>query len=439
MMKKVVLLVDNKHRDLPGAVLIAHHLESLGIECHLQPLEAWRGCLYAFKPDMIIFNHLLGSHLVKYSQELHKMGILVGVLPNEGILYNEEVLEFNASKYHNDAHIDVFFCWNNVHKEALQKALNGTETQVVTVGVPRFDFYFEPLKNSSRASDNTLLICTNFVFAQFLEKDKSIGDGLFAPWKDRIPSYKNYWEIIRVNHDSRAKFLLFLQEIADSFSGNIILKPHPGEDKNFYSEWLSNQTEEVRNKIEYNTTDYVWDLIPKCAVEIACETCTTTLESWISGKPTIELLLNKHPVFYKEFITKMTDSCDDPKNIIQLIDRLIKNPSQECFATMREEHLAKWCDSPCGKSSYKMAKIIRDLLERSKEKNVVFDFSHMRKGIKLSVLNFFDLPYNYDPLLALKLSINPNKYREKVRVYRKTIKPSDIRFWKQKISALLGK
>jgi len=36
--RNVVILVDNKIRDLDGAELIAHHLRGLGIQCHLEPL-----------------------------------------------------------------------------------------------------------------------------------------------------------------------------------------------------------------------------------------------------------------------------------------------------------------------------------------------------------------------------------------------------------------
>ncbi len=119
--KRVVILVDNKRRDLLVAALIGHHLEQLGLECHLEPLEAYRGVLAAYRPHLILSNHLTAPHLVAWSQRLAELGVLCAVLPNEGICYDEAELEYNAGKFHNGAHIDLFFCWNEPHQRALRK------------------------------------------------------------------------------------------------------------------------------------------------------------------------------------------------------------------------------------------------------------------------------------------------------------------------------
>src|SRR5258706_9352795 len=89
---RAVLLVDSKTRDLPVAALIAHHLNALGVDCFLEPLEAYRAVLGAYRPQLILFNHLTASHLVDYSKRLAQMGVLTAVLPNEGILYDSEVM-----------------------------------------------------------------------------------------------------------------------------------------------------------------------------------------------------------------------------------------------------------------------------------------------------------------------------------------------------------
>ena len=94
--KRVVYLVDNKNRDLMGASLIAHYIRESGHECFLEPLEAYQAALGAHKPHLMIFNHLLASHLAAYSRRLNSLGIKVAVLSNEGILYDKDVLDFNS-------------------------------------------------------------------------------------------------------------------------------------------------------------------------------------------------------------------------------------------------------------------------------------------------------------------------------------------------------
>lgn len=41
-----------------GDALIAHELGKLGIDCHLEPLQSWQAAVYAYEPNLVIFNHL---------------------------------------------------------------------------------------------------------------------------------------------------------------------------------------------------------------------------------------------------------------------------------------------------------------------------------------------------------------------------------------------
>ena len=76
----IVILIDHKGRDLMGAALIAHHLEQMGHEVHLEPVEAYKSVINAWNPSIVIVNHLGHSNMTAYSAELHQLGILVGVL-----------------------------------------------------------------------------------------------------------------------------------------------------------------------------------------------------------------------------------------------------------------------------------------------------------------------------------------------------------------------
>jgi surface carbohydrate biosynthesis protein len=171
----VVILVDNKIRDLNVAALIAHHLETMNVPCQLEPLEAFRAAVGAYRPGMIIFNHLNASHLASWSRRLAELGVLVGVVPNEGFVYDDESRPFMAGRYHK-AHVDHFFCWNRMHGEALRAESAEKARNVHVVGVPRFDFYFEPWSKLQppappKTSRPRVLVCTNFVLTWFAEED----------------------------------------------------------------------------------------------------------------------------------------------------------------------------------------------------------------------------------------------------------------------------
>ena len=193
MRPRVVVLVDSRLRDLAVATLIAHHLDRLGVDCFLEPLEAYRAVLGAYRPNLILFNHLTAGHLVAYSKRLAGMGVLTAVLPNEGILYDPYDLKFSAGAHHSGAHIDYFFCWNEPHRAAIvENALPGAHVEAI--GVPRFDFYFEPWSRAFRVAGRRprsrprILLCTNFLYAWFWKRPRNRRTGSSPPGRTAFRS-----------------------------------------------------------------------------------------------------------------------------------------------------------------------------------------------------------------------------------------------------------
>jgi surface carbohydrate biosynthesis protein len=430
--KNVTLLVDNKWRDLMVATLIAAQLERAGLRCHLEPLEGWRGALAAHKPNLIIFNHLTASHLVEYSRRLADMGVLTAVLPNEGILYDTDVMDYNAGKHHNGAHIDLFFCWNEVHRQALLRCGFDRNTQIEVIGVPRFDFYFAPwsgafdLQPARPAARPRVLICTNFVFARYFDLPQSVAGEYFREWTC-IPGYRDYWSLIKVNHASRAMFFPFLEKAVAARKFDITLRPHPNEDRALYQKWHDRLSPELKKSVSLDPGANITQLLLNCDVEVACETCTTTLESWVAGKPTVELVLQKHPVFFHPDIANLGPVCDDPSNIAATIEQALLQKPDAATQRQRAEHLRQWCDSPKGDSAAKMAEAVVKSLENQPEPDwSKLRLADFRRGAKLKLLKRLGLPYHFDPLLGVK-KWGGGRYKIKAQAYRKSIRPSDVR------------
>jgi surface carbohydrate biosynthesis protein len=431
--KSVVMLVDNKRRDLMVATLIAHQLEQQGLRCHLEPLQSYRGALAAYRPALILFNHLTAAHLVDYAQRLHRMGVLTAVLLNEGILYDLDVLAFNAGKHHNGAPIDLFFCWNEVHKAALEQC-GFNRTQIEVVGVPRFDFYCPPwssifqLPPRHPADRPHVLFCTNFVFAQYMHQPRAHADKLFGQWKDHIPSYQNYWEMIEVNEAARRQVFAFLNELVRSGKFQITLRPHPREDSSGYRKWIEGLPAAQQAAVKLDPDTNITALILACDLEISCETCTTALECWIARKPTIELVLQKHPVFYHPDIARLNATCHDPTALVALVEeqRVAEVPAARQAA--RQAHLQKWCNSPDGTSSLKLAQAIAERLKKAP----VPDWSKLtatdhRRALKLKLTRKIGQAYHFDPLLAVKSRLWRRKFAGSRFRYSKAIKPKDVR------------
>jgi surface carbohydrate biosynthesis protein len=437
-MKTIVFLVDNKVRDLPGLSLVAHHLRAKGIQVYLEPLEAWKGCLLSRKPDMIVFNHLLGSHLEEYSKELHSRGVLVGVLLNEGILYRKDVLAFNASKFHNSAHIDHFFCWYQGHADALKDSL-GRGTEIHVIGVPRFDFYFSPFNRVEVMQKKNVLVCTNFVYAGWFERDPVDVDKHFAPWKDRISYMKDYKGLIEINKNSRDMFFKYMDSFIRTTPHNIVLRSHPNERHEVYTDWYEGLAEDLKKKITLDRGSLVADLINRCDVKISCEKCTTTMESWIAKKPTIILLFKRHPIFWYPSWGSMSLTVSDPESLNTAVNSVLEGGESPVYQEKRKEHLAKYCNSPDGQVCVRFATLLTGILSQTAKPNFSnLALSYYRKALKLKLLYALGLPYNYRGTLNLKALVAPKKYKPKQVVYEKTIKPKDVGFWEEKIKEYLS-
>lgn len=444
--KQVVLLVDNRRRDLPVAALIAHHLDQRGVDCHLEPLEAYRGALAAHRPHMIVFNHILASHLEKYSRRLGKMGVLTSVLLNEGILYDEGEMKYNAGKFHNEAHIDYYFCWNEPHAQALRAEGFDANTHIEVVGVPRFDFYKEPWSKvfyqqdpHARRERPRVLLCTNFVCARFQDLPREEGDKFFAAWKDRIPLHSDYWTAIAAQHRARRKLFEFLAPLVAADAFDIVLRPHPSEDHRPYHEWHEGLSREQGRHVSLDTQTNITTQILDCDLEISCETCTTALESWMAGKPTIELVFEKYPLWFHEEHGGANVFCEQPGELVPLIHRLLKEFDPANLPARRTAHLAKWCHTTDGSSCSKLA----DQITRAVEKAPDPDWSSLtaedrRRGMKLKSLKSVGLPYHFNPFLPLKSMVFPRKFAIKRFAYSKSIRPRDVAEMRARIAASLG-
>jgi surface carbohydrate biosynthesis protein len=427
----VVLLVDNKVRDLNVAVLIAHHLERLGVTCHLEPLEAFRAVLGAYRPGMIVFNHLNASHLADWSQRLAEIGVLTAVLPNEGLLYEPGARPLLSGRFHS-AHTDYFFCWNEVHREALIAEGSQKIQRIAMVGVPRFDFYFEPWSRvvpaapPRRSRRPRVLFCTSFSFARFRDR-RADADKLFGNWAKRNPAYVDYWGAIESQCRSRERVLGILEGLLDDGRFEIVLRPHPNEDSSFYEVWLDGLSEARKQNVLIDAKSNITSLILDCDLQISCETCTTAIESWIAKKPTIELIFDKHPKLYKEEHSRPNYQCSAFNELPDMVARHLSAPDQLEKRELRIRHLQKWCASPDGLSSFRIAQIVAEAVHAKKPADwPKLNLNDYRRALKLRAFRSMGHAYHFDPVLSIKHSLFGQRYEAKHRGYAKSIKPRDV-------------
>lgn len=433
--KKVVYLVDHRVRDLMGSALVAHHLSKRGIECFLEPLEAYRGCLAAHRPDAIIFNHLFTEHLVAYSRRLQSMGVKVVLLLNEGLVQTPEYLEFASGKYYHP-HVDLFMCWNQAHGNALRSSPHFRSTRIEMTGTPRFDYYFPPYRDiyaspfppATNPGIKTALLCTNFGFAPYHDWPKrhlSFADA----WAKRLPSYKMADTAARaaMHHASRERFFVFLDQLIKRPDYRLVIRPHPRETHARYLAWIEALDQSARQRVIFSPGAEIAALINHCDVLVSCDTCTTALEAWISGKPTLALQTASETVMVNLQQWALSDTCAEPADFPDRLDAAIATPVDAGLHESRMAFVETRCGRVDGQAAHRVAAGIGELLQGSPSpawgKLAVAD---RRRGYKLLTLRQFSLPYNFDPLMVAKRRVAAGRYATKIAAYDKAITVSDV-------------
>lgn len=439
----IVILIDHKGRDLMGAALIAHHLEQMGHQVRLEPVEAYKSVINAWKPSIVIVNHLGHANMTAYSSQLHKQGILVGVLLNEGLCLEDSDREFLSKPQFDDLHCDLFLTWNEAHTEALVKHKLVTPTEnTITVGCPRFDYYRAPwdkiilntaTDKTSQASNQkiNLLVNTTFAVAHYYHRSEeeqiklyeSLGEG-------EVEDTGDYKKLISAHYEGLKKIPDFLAPVLNSLKYNITIRPHPREELSFYENFIKGLPAEQKKLIKVEKKESIQSAIVNSDIILNCEDCTTSVESWISQKPTITLTFAKHPLFFTQLYAERAPLVGEPDDLLPALAHALENPAQEEYKDLREGYLGKWLYKLDGQSSKRAADAIDKLLqEKNPHPQFPTDFSNVRRGLKLRLLHLFNEPAHARPsqVIRRRFSSFNGELSLRDRDYLKAVTPKEAR------------
>ncbi len=397
---------------------------------------------------MIIFNHLLHKHLIDYSRELHSFGVLVGCLLSEGLCQTDSGRKYLSTRHQSNLHCDLFLAWNEKHSNELIREAFCTPPQNATcVGVPRFDAYKAPFQkifeNSAKLNSKIkILVNTTFAIAHFHERSNEEKMLLIGALGEGTEGSKNYERLIESHFKSRELVLGYLEKIIAEGSFELTIRPHPREEKDFYTKWINSKTKEDQRLVKISPNLSVASDILNHDVVLNCEDCTTALESWIAGKPTITLALSQDPAFFTDVWRKSSPVVESPDELIAQIRNATQKPDQPAYRTMRDEILRHLVYKADGQSSLRAAQAIVEVLKTQAERpRFPFDFHTLRRAAKLHLLRLLNQPAHATPrqvaMDLLKIGSH-EKSSIRDRNYFKAVKPSDVRQARDSITKILN-
>jgi len=448
IMAKILISIDHKWRDLPAYVYIGMMLEKKGHNVELIRNGYEPYYVVAQKPDLVIMIHLFDPKRQQFALELKKQGVLVVLMPTEGIPTLEGYRRFAAGVDNDLSGVDLHFCWNEPIAEILKENSTINGNMIITVGCPRFDFYRSPLseaviKKGKFCKQHGLSIgfpivtfATNFTQSQFhlnnqdfLQRDaEKLG---YANTVEKVTG--GLGQMAQRDYESRELLVhAFIKLVKEFKKVNFVFKLHPSEDHLFYYQLLDSELKPYRDRVTVISKAYIWDVLSVTDVELV-RSCTTGIESWMTGKPTIEMKLNPDEWYFSpdhasgSFIATSYDSLRE-----KLRSYLSGEAVSDDLINRREKFIAKWCYKVDGKRSEAVVDALNDLLQRSRvDKNVKFS---LKKWFIWLLLSSTD--YRVHDLKIYGLKMFSSNRVDKIGRIDKFINRKDILEWRKQLSPL---
>ncbi len=402
-MRTILISIDHKWRDLAGYVYIKRLLERRGYRVLLIRNNFEEFYSDVCNPDAVVMIHLYDKKVSDRAKRLKERGISIFLMPTEGIPTLKSIRAFAAGKFADLSPVDIQFVWSNEMKNIMVEQNMMNDNKIKVVGVPRFDFYRPPLKNTLLTKEelygkykfkyNYPLItwATNFTHASFSVKNK---DFIKKDWaKYKLDSILNSEKIPKMDFESREIIFNNVMRLVEEISAiNLLIKLHPSEDHMYYYEKLASLDMNLKERIRIVNQEYIWDILNGTDILIK-RSCTTGIEAWLLGKPTIELKLNPDEWY---FSPEHASGSDVVGSYDELLDRVLYylngGSIPENILSAREEFIKRWCYKVDGQSSLRFVEEIDSFLKNKSEsvEPVKLSFKKIKSYIIVFLMEVFD-------------------------------------------------
>ena len=450
-MAKILIAIDHKWRDLAGYVYMGLLLERLGHVVHYVRNNLEKNYIPTIKPDLVLMNHLLPVKKQAFAHYLQRQNIRVAIMPTEGMPTLDGMRNHMGGKDCDLSGVDLHFVWNEPMADILRENQTIADDKIVVAGVPRFDFYGKPLKSilltkaaflkkyELHSRYPLVTFATNFTQASFhtsnqdfyLKNAKKYG-------RDRVLEelYGNLNDVPKRDYMSREVLLdAFVNLVRESPEVNFVLKLHPTEDHRYYKDLIRKNLSSSASRVRIIVHEYIWDVLNATDIELN-RSCTTAIESWLLGKPTIEMQLNPDEYYFSPEFASGSDMVRSSDELIEKVSSYLAGASiPQKLQKDRNRFLRKWCHSPDGKSTKTVVDHIHRLLNDNNRIPTSDDdlSANWKRRIYYHFLTLGDHLGHDIRVYGLRNTLNKN-YVDRLGRFDKYFHNRDIVEWEQRLS-----
>ena len=356
---RVLLMCDQKWRDLPNLVVTKAQLNWLGHQTFIVSTKEAIPLLSLLRPNCIVFNHLNGKRYRRYARAFRDAGIATVLMPTEG-LPHPIAMPLVCGEFTDFSLVDLYLSWNDEVTRGIQARGDAAPKDVVTVGCGRTDFYREPLCRTISSREEQcrnlrldparpiVTWATQYNFADYHDVegpswDKFINEATDLggkPCLDRIGL--PFRDIPAEQHAARAAAACAFQELVRALPQvQFLIKPHPAEQPQFYRS-LVDRLVEMGASVRLCKSTYIWEVLNATDVLLHRQ-CTTAVKSWILNRPTVEMAMRREPGYEWPEREAGSEVAESAEALVTTVARLLneRGITRE-RAAIRAAYLEKW-------------------------------------------------------------------------------------------------
>ena len=209
-----------------------------------------------------------------------------------------------------------------------------------------------------------------------------------------------------------------------------MLKPHPGEDTNWYHERLGR--EHLTNVIRIDT-EFIWDMLSATDLHLH-HACTTAVEAWFLRKPTIDLQLNPRDVYRCNAMAPAEETVRDEEALIRQVGRYLEGmPIRAEQQAARAALIERWFNRVDGRATERHADAINAFLsQRIEEPRIPLTGRTILSAVKISLRDRLGLE-PHESLRAILSGSHRNVWGDKGRYFSR----KDVQTWRTNIRRVL--
>lgn len=448
-MKKVLFIVDHKHRDLAASSLIGYYLKEDGYSVAYCATWHESSIVKEFSPDIIVLpkpiykNHIFAGWKIR--------GIKIAVNDVEGNLQQKEFGFLKPKIFP-----DLYFYWNKIFYERQgeffkneQSGYTGRPPKMVLAGCPRIDFLHpkfhlvnKPKKELVKELDvpknkKIITIATAGSSADLSDEDlKKVQINL----NSRNSNPPDAFLEASVYRELREITVSIIKETSKTLPDyHIVLKPHPNEVPTF---WESLVKDYKLKNITIMKSGTINDLLNLSDLHMAHNVCTSTFEAMIKRVPAIEIQTNRSSELFSQKDLNLPLfpilSVEQALEAIKKIESSREEVIEEGFK-IAEDFCMNWYGKFDGQRCKEYAENIKELHDHKIEIN------HLSK---IKIYFKFIVGHHISRFVKKVKRITPKKIIEKLAGKRerdwtderhdKTIKPGDEISWFKKFNKILN-